>query len=76
MQLLGTYNGKTVDICLPQGYALVFQQKNLFHAGMPVVGSGVKYIAQVRRVVCQLNCKKILLTLLLLITGWVAERRA
>jgi len=42
----GTYNGKTVDICLPQGYALVFQQKNMFHAGMPVVGSGVKYIAQ------------------------------
>jgi len=42
----GTYTGRTVDICLPQGYALVFQQKNLFHAGMPVVGSGVKYIAQ------------------------------
>jgi len=42
----GTFTGKTVDICLPQGYALVFQQKNMFHAGMPVVGSGVKYIAQ------------------------------
>jgi len=42
----GTYKGRTVDICLPQGYALVFQQKGLLHAGMPVIGDGVKYIAQ------------------------------
>ena len=40
---------------LPQGWALVFQQKGLFHAGLPVVeddgddgdgGGGTKYIAQ------------------------------
>ena len=42
----GTYSGKTVDICVPQGWALVFQQRGLFHAGLPLVGSGTKYIAQ------------------------------
>ena len=32
---------------LPQGWALVFQQKGLFHAGLPVeAGPGAKYIAQ------------------------------
>ena len=32
---------------LPQGWALVFQQKGLFHAGLPVeAGTGTKYIAQ------------------------------
>ena len=42
----GTYGGRTIDICLPQGYALVFQQRGLLHAGQPVTGDGVKYIAQ------------------------------
>jgi len=42
----GTYSGRTVDICLPQGWALVFQQRGLFHAGMPLQGPGTKYIAQ------------------------------
>jgi len=42
----GTYHGETVDVCLPQGYAMVFQQKGLLHAGLPVVGEGAKYIAQ------------------------------
>ena len=42
----GTYTGRTVDICVPQGWALVFQQRGLFHAGMPLKGAGTKYIAQ------------------------------
>ena len=42
----GDYSGRTVDICLPRGYALVFQQRGLYHAGLPVLGDGVKYIAQ------------------------------
>lgn len=42
----GTYTGKTVDVILPQGWALVFQQRGLFHAGMPLKGDGVKYIVQ------------------------------
>ena len=42
----GTYGGRTIDIYLPQGYALVFQQRGLMHAGQPVTGDGVKYIAQ------------------------------
>jgi len=42
----GTYHGNTLDVCLPQGYAMVFQQKGLLHAGLPVVGEGAKYIAQ------------------------------
>ena len=41
----GTYTGRTVDIFLPQGWALVFQQRGLFHAGLSV-SSGTKYIAQ------------------------------
>jgi len=44
--LEGTYHGTTVDVCLPQGWALVFQQKGLLHAGLPVEGEGAKYIAQ------------------------------
>ena len=44
--LTGTYHGTTVDVCLPQGWALVFQQKGLLHAGLPVEGEGAKYIAQ------------------------------
>ena len=43
---VGTYSGRTVDICVPQGWALVFQQRGLFHAGMPLKGPGTKYIAQ------------------------------
>ena len=39
-------DGDCVDICLPQGWALVFQQRGLYHAGLPVKGQGVKYIAQ------------------------------
>ena len=42
----GTYNGATSDVCLPQGWGLVFQQKGLLHAGLPVDGDGAKYIAQ------------------------------
>jgi len=42
----GTYTGATIDVCLPQGYGLVFQQKGLLHAGLPVEGSGAKYIGQ------------------------------
>jgi hypothetical protein len=42
----GTYNGVTSDVCLPQGWGLVFQQKGLLHAGLPVEGEGAKYIAQ------------------------------
>merc|ERR1712113_241284 len=37
---------KTVDVYLPQGAVLIFQQKNLLHSGMPV-SSGTKYVAQV-----------------------------
>jgi len=36
----------TVDICVPKGWGLVFEQKGLFHAGLPIKGDGVKYIAQ------------------------------
>ena len=42
----GNYTGRTVDICLPQGWALAFQQRGVIHAGLPVKGGGVKYIAQ------------------------------
>jgi len=42
----GSYSGRTVDVCLPQGWALVFQQKGVLHAGLPVEGEGAKYIAQ------------------------------
>ena len=41
----GNYTGDTVDVLLPQGYGLVFQQKGMLHAGLPVK-SGPKYIAQ------------------------------
>ena len=34
----GNYTGKTVDVLLPQGYGLVFQQKGMLHAGLPVKG--------------------------------------
>lgn len=37
---------KTVDVCLPQGAVLIFQQKSVLHSGMPVM-SGTKYVAQV-----------------------------
>jgi len=37
--------GRSVDVHLPRGAALIFQQKNLYHSGMPVL-SGTKYIAQ------------------------------
>ena len=33
-------------MCLPRGYGLIFQQRGLLHAGLPVIGEGVKYIAQ------------------------------
>merc|ERR1711915_773238 len=42
----GKYNGITIDVCLPQGFGLIFQQKSLLHAGLPVQGEGKKYIAQ------------------------------
>eukprot|EP00091_Calanus_sinicus_P012774 TRINITY_DN28566_c0_g1_i1.p1 TRINITY_DN28566_c0_g1~~TRINITY_DN28566_c0_g1_i1.p1 ORF type:complete len:173 (-),score=30.03 TRINITY_DN28566_c0_g1_i1:62-514(-) len=42
----GTYNSGTSDVCLPQGWGLVFQQKGLLHAGLPVEGEDAKYIAQ------------------------------
>jgi len=42
----GTYRGSTTDVCLPQGWGLVFQQKGLLHAGLPVYGDTAKYIAQ------------------------------
>jgi len=42
----GKYNGATIDVCLPRGYGLIFQQRGLLHAGLPVEGEGVKYIAQ------------------------------
>ena len=42
----GSYNGTTIDVCLPQGWGLVFQQKGMLHAGLPVEGTGDKYIAQ------------------------------
>ena len=38
----GTYTGRTVDIFLPQGWALAFQQRGVIHAGLPVRGDGVK----------------------------------
>mmetsp|Transcript_114339 Transcript_114339/g.356050 ORF Transcript_114339/g.356050 Transcript_114339/m.356050 type:complete len:326 (-) Transcript_114339:166-1143(-) len=41
----GTYDDTAVDVELPQGYALVFQQR-LLHAGL-AVRSGTKHIAQV-----------------------------
>eukprot|EP00092_Neocalanus_flemingeri_P019907 GFUD01021565.1.p1 GENE.GFUD01021565.1~~GFUD01021565.1.p1 ORF type:complete len:308 (+),score=107.70 GFUD01021565.1:92-1015(+) len=42
----GSYSGATTDVCLPQGCGLVFQQRGLLHAGLPVDGAGAKYIAQ------------------------------
>jgi len=42
----GDYAGTTADICLPQGGALIFQQRGMLHAGMPVEGEQPKYIAQ------------------------------
>lgn len=42
----GNYTGKTIDVLLPQGYGLVFQQKGMLHAGLPVKGKYPKYIAQ------------------------------
>jgi len=36
---------ETVDLRMPQGSALVFQQKGVLHSGMPVT-SGTKHIAQ------------------------------
>jgi len=42
----GNYTGHTVDVFLPQGYGLVFQQRGLLHAGLPVTGPEQKYIAQ------------------------------
>jgi len=46
--LSGKYDQDTVDIKLPQGYALVFQQKGMLHAGLDVVrpAGACKYIAQ------------------------------
>lgn len=41
----GTYEHDTVDVFLPQGYAVVFEQKGLLHAGLEV-HEGEKYIAQ------------------------------
>ena len=38
----GTFTGRTVDIFLPQGWALAFQQRGVIHAGLPVKGDGVK----------------------------------
>jgi hypothetical protein len=34
----GNYTGNTVDVLLPQGFGLVFQQKEMLHAGLPVTG--------------------------------------
>merc|ERR1712032_1622203 len=47
--LSGKYDQDTVDTKLPQGYALVFQQKGMLHAGLDVVrpAGACKYIAQV-----------------------------
>lgn len=42
----GNYTGNTVDVLLPQGFGLVFQQKEMLHAGLPVTGEDPKYIAQ------------------------------
>ena len=42
----GNYTGKTIDVLLPQGYGMVFQQKGMLHAGLPVKGENSKYIAQ------------------------------
>ena len=42
----GDYTGKTIDVLLPQGYGIVFQQKGMLHAGLPVKGKNPKYIAQ------------------------------
>jgi len=46
--LSGKYDQDTLDIKLPQGYALVFQQKGMLHAGLDVAGpaDACKYIAQ------------------------------
>jgi len=46
--LSGKYDQDTLDIKLPQGYALIFQQKGMLHAGLDVVGpaGACKYIAQ------------------------------
>jgi predicted 2-oxoglutarate/Fe(II)-dependent dioxygenase YbiX len=41
----GSYDDTAVDVELPQGYALVFQQR-LLHSGL-AVRSGIKHIAQV-----------------------------
>ena len=41
----GSYTENTLDIALPQGAGLVFQQRSLLHAGLPVI-TGEKYIAQ------------------------------
>ena len=37
----GNYTGNTVDVLLPQGYGLVFQQKGMLHAGLPVKGQEI-----------------------------------
>ena len=37
----GNYTGNTVDVLLPQGYGLVFQQKEMLHAGLPVKGQNI-----------------------------------
>lgn len=46
--LSGKYDQDTLDIKLPQGYGLVFQQKGMLHAGLDVVQpvGACKYIAQ------------------------------
>jgi len=41
----GSYTADTLDIALPQGAGLVFQQRGQLHAGLPV-SSGEKWIAQ------------------------------
>jgi len=44
---LGQYDGRSVDVFLPRGWALVFRQKGLIHAGQPVTGgTQSKYVAQ------------------------------
>lgn len=51
--LSGKYDQDTLDVRLPQGAALIFQQKGMLHAGLEVLpglnspdGHGEKYIAQ------------------------------
>jgi len=41
----GQYN-TAVDVFLPRGWAIVFRQKGLIHAGQPVQSENPKYIAQ------------------------------